>query len=286
MKLLRNKQALTLINDDCRIALKKIKDNSVDLILTDPPYNIGRFANTRGNVLKGLRDNRVETTEWDNISPDAFLELMDTFICESARILRPVGSLIVFFDYRKIQTMMSICDRYGFYYKTTGIWHKRGVMPRNMNIRFCNSTEPWLYYTYGGKTGTFNNAGKCIHDYIETTLTPASEKRMGKHPTQKPIALMEHFVEILTNEGDTVLDPFMGTGTCGVASRKLNRNFIGVEAHAPYFEIAEQRINALPPQYLTTSRNIGIVTQEVNYCEIEKKGKPLETGKAFQEQRL
>jgi DNA modification methylase len=100
----------------------------------------------------------------------------------------------------------------------------------------------WLYYVFGGKTGTFNNDGKCIHDYIETALTPAREKKYGKHPAQKPLELMEHFVRILTNDGDTVLDPFMGTGTSGVASRKLHRNFIGIEAHTPYSEIAEKRI--------------------------------------------
>jgi len=244
VKLLRNKR-LRLFNEDCRSALTKIKSNSVNLILTDPPYNISGFANTRGNVLKGLRDNRVETTEWDNMPDQEFLDLMDTFIRESVRVLNPVGSLIVFFDYRKIETMMSICARHGLYYKTTGIWHKRGAMPRNMNIRFVNSTEPWLYYTFGGKTGTFNNDGKCIHDYIETTLTPRNEKKLGIHPTQKPLALMEHFVSILSNYGDTVLDPFMGTGTSGVVSRKLHRNFIGIEAHTPYFEIAEKRIAEL-----------------------------------------
>ena len=124
----------------------------------------------------------------------------------------------------------------------TGIWHKSNPMPRNMNLHFVNSTESWIYFTYKTKTGTFNNNGKVLHDFIETSVTSNSEKKYGKHPTQKPEALMEHFVKVLSNENDTILDPFMGSGSVGVSAVKNNRNFIGIELDENYFNIAISRI--------------------------------------------
>lgn len=115
-------------------------------------------------------------------------------------------------------------------------------MPRNMNLHFVNSTESWIYFTYKTKTGTFNNNGKVLHDFIETSVTSNSEKKYGKHPTQKPEALMEHFVKVLSNENDTILDPFMGSGSVGVSAVKNNRNFIGIELDENYFNIAISRI--------------------------------------------
>ena len=115
-------------------------------------------------------------------------------------------------------------------------------MPRNINLLFVNSTEAWIYFTYKEKTSLFNNNGSAIHDFIETAVTPQSERKFGKHPTQKPLLLMEHFVNILTKEGDVVFDPFMGSGTVGVAASKLNRDFIGVEISEEYYEISKKRI--------------------------------------------
>ena len=115
-------------------------------------------------------------------------------------------------------------------------------MPRNMNLHFVNSTESWIYFTYKTKTGTFNNNGKVLHDFIETSVTSNGEKKYGKHPTQKPEALMEHFVKVLSNENDTILDPFMGSGSVGVSAVKNNRNFVGIELDENYFNIATSRI--------------------------------------------
>ena len=98
-----------------------------------------------------------------------------------------------------------------------------------MNLHFINSTEAWIYFIYQKRTSTFNNNGKAVHDFFETSVTPAGEKKFGKHPTQKPVVLLETFVQLLSNEGDIVLDPFMGSGSTGVAALKHKRKFIGVD---------------------------------------------------------
>ena len=81
-----------------------------------------------------------------------------------------------------------------------------------------------------------------LHDFVETAVTPSSERKYGKHPTQKPVALMGYFVSILSNEGDLVFDPFMGSGSTGVAAASCGRRFTGVELNKNYYAIAQQRI--------------------------------------------
>lgn len=234
---------IKLYNNDCINAMKMIDENSINLIVTDPPYNLGNFMKNRDTNLSKMRDNFFGSAGWDDMDFDEWTESMDNFFAESARVMKKGGSMIVFMAIIKVETIIKLAEKQGFYYKTTGIWHKTNPMPRNMNLHFVNSTEAWVYFTYKTRTGTFNNEGALYHDFIETSVTSNGERRYGKHPTQKPESLMLHFVEILSNSGDWVLDPFMGSGTTGVAAKKADRNFIGVELDETYFEIAKSRID-------------------------------------------
>lgn len=233
---------ITLYNDDCILAMKNLVDDSVNLIVTDPPYNLGNFMKNRDTNLSKMRDNFFGTAGWDDMSFDEWVKSMDDFFASSARVMKKGGSMIVFMAIIKVETILKLAETHGFYYKTTGIWHKTNPMPRNMNLHFVNSTEAWIYFTYKTRTGTFNNEGALFHDFVETSVTTSGERKYGKHPTQKPEALIQHFVEILSNPGDVVLDPFLGSGTTGVASKRLERNFIGVELNPTYFEMAKSRI--------------------------------------------
>lgn len=233
---------MVLLNQDCIKAMEGIDSNSIDLIVTDPPYNLGNFMINRDTNLKKMRDNFFGTAGWDNMEYDEWANSMDNFFSSAARVIRRGGAMIVFMAIIKVETIIHLAERHGFYYKTTGIWHKTNPMPRNMNLHFVNSTEAWIYFTYKTKTGTFNNGGAMLHDFIETSVTPNVERHFGKHPTQKPESLIQHFVEILSNLGDTVLDPFMGSGTTGVVSKRSGRNFIGIELDEQYFNMAKTRI--------------------------------------------
>ena len=234
-----------ICNEDCMQVLNKMPDDSVDLILTDPPYNLGLFMKNRATNLKAMRPNFFGAAGWDDLEFDAWKESMDAMFKECARVSKVGGSMIVFMSIIKVETIIQLASKHGFYYKTTGIWHKLNPMPRNMNLHFINSTETWIYFTYKKHTGTFNNEGKAVHDFFETAVTPSGEKKHGKHPTQKPVALMEQFVKLLTNEGDVVFDPFMGAGSSGVAALEHGRKFIGAELSSEYCEISERRLSEL-----------------------------------------
>ena len=233
---------INLYNDNCIEAMKSIGDNTIDLIITDPPYNLGNFMKDRDTNLKKMRDNFFGDAGWDNMDFSEWSESMEQFFGSAARVMKKGGSIIVFMAIIKVETVIKLAEKYGFYYKTTGIWHKKNPMPRNMNLHFVNSTEAWIYFTYKTRTGTFNNNGAVLHDFVETSVTPNGERKYGKHPTQKPESLMRHFVDVLSNVDDNILDPFMGSGTTGVAAKKAGRNFIGIELSKEYFDMASQRI--------------------------------------------
>lgn len=233
---------VALYNQDCIAAMQQIPADSIDLIVTDPPYNLGNFMKKRDTNLEKMRDNFFGSAGWDDMEFGEWSKSMDAFFRAAARVMKKGGTMIMFMAIIKVESIMHLAEEYDFYYKTTGIWHKTNPMPRNMNLHFVNSTEAWIYFTYKAKTGTFNNGGSMLHDFVETSVTPNGERKYGKHPTQKPESLIRHFVEVLSNPRDTVLDPFMGSGTTGVVAKETNRDFIGIELDEKYFKIAKDRI--------------------------------------------
>lgn len=238
-------KAFQIYNMNCMSAMKKIPDDTVDLVLTDPPYNLGLFMKKRATNLKAMRENYFGAAGWDDLEFEEWEKEMDSLFGELSRIIKPKGSVIMFMSIIKVESIIRLAEKHGFYYKTTGIWHKRNPMPRNMNLHFINSTEAWLYFTYKSHTGTFNNEGRAIHDFIETSVTPSSERKHGKHPTQKPLQLLEHFIKLLSNDGDVVFDPFSGSGSTGVAALLHGRNFIGSEVNEEYCNNSIKRLEEI-----------------------------------------
>ena len=234
-----------VFNEDCIKAMGRMDSDSVDLILTDPPYNLGKFMKERATNLKQMRDNFFGAAGWDDLDFNEWEVSMDNFFSETSRVIKNGGSVIVFMSIIKVETIIKLATKHGFYYKTTGIWHKLNPMPRNMNLHFINSTEAWIYFVYKKHTGVFNNNGKAVHDFFETSVTPAGERSFGKHPTQKPVALLEKMIELLSNPSDIVFDPFMGSGSTGVAAVKMGRKFIGSEINEEYYNISKSRLESV-----------------------------------------
>lgn len=255
-----------IIKGNCNVEMGRVEDGSVDLIITDPPYNIANFMRDRQTNLKRMRKNFFGDAGWDDLDFDEWEKNMDTFFKEAHRVLIKKGAMVVFMSLMRIETLISIASKHRLYYKTTGIWHKRNPMPRNMNLHFVNSVEGWVYFINDSKTGVFNNGNKVLHDFIETPIASAGEKKFGGHPTQKPERLFQYFIEVLTPSNGVVLDPFMGSGTAGVAANKCNRQFIGIELDSKYYDIAKKRIESssriIPMQNLLSP----VVTGEMIGC--------------------
>lgn len=225
----------TVVNGDCLDYLGQIPDNSIDLILTDPPYNIAQYST--GNInLPGRSALNNDLAEWDLIPIDPF-DLLPDF----KRIIKPDGNIFVFTSYNLIgkwhEAFDSEFDTFQFF-----IWHKTNPAPKIFKNGFLNSCEMIACMWNKGHKWSFSDQ-RNMHNFFESPICMKPERLSApKHPSQKPVRLLEHIVSIASNENDVVLDPFMGVGSTGVAALRNKRRFIGIEIEKSYFDAAEMRI--------------------------------------------
>jgi DNA modification methylase len=221
---------------DSKDIIRRIPDNSVDFILTDPPYNLGQHST--GNIpLPGRSAMNNDVAEWDmlDFNPE---EWADEFI----RILKPTGNLFIFTSYNQLGRWYNCLD-HKFDTSNFMVWHKTNPAPKIFKAGFLNSCE--MIFTCWNKKHTWNFISqKEMHNFIESSICMRPERLSNpKHPAQKPVAILRKMIEIATNKNDIVFDPFMGVGSTGVAAIELDRRFIGVELDREYFEAAKNRIN-------------------------------------------
>lgn len=225
-----------ILHADSKDVIKRIPDNSIDFILTDPPYNLGQHST--GNIpLPGRTAMNNDVAEWDMIdfNPE---EWADEFI----RILKPTGNLFIFTSYNQLGRWYNCLD-HKFDTSNFMIWHKTNPAPKIFKAGFLNSCE--MIFTCWNKKHTWNFISQAeMHNFLESSICMKPERLSNpKHPAQKPVAILKKMIEIASNENDIVFDPFMGVGSTGVAALNLNRRFIGVELDESYFNAAKKRVN-------------------------------------------
>lgn len=212
--------------------IKGLDDNSLDHIITDPPYNI-----SKDNNFKTMGRAGIDFGEWDKgFDLTTWIDLVSTKIKKG-------GNIVIFNDWKNLSYICEALENNGFEVKDMIRWEKSNPMPRNRDRRFIVDYETAIWAVKKGSKWTFNRLNDTYdRPLIECGLTPKSEKEQGNHPTQKPVYVMEWLVKHLSNEGDIIFDPFMGSGSTGVACIKNNRKFIGSELDEVYFNISEERI--------------------------------------------
>lgn len=231
-----------LINDDCFKVLKELEDNSVDLILTDPPYNIAKYST--GNMKFDWRsDINNDIAQWDTVE----LKPSD-LVNEFKRVLKPTGNIFIFCSYNIIGEYHKAFDPEFDTFQFM-IWHKTNPVPNFRKSSFLNSCEMIVCCWNKGHTWNFTNQ-KDMHNFIECPLCMGAERVKGSdgknlHPAQKPLKVLEKIINIASNENDVVLDCFSGVGSTGVAALKNNRRFIGIELSKEYSDAQSERIKSL-----------------------------------------
>lgn len=224
---------IEVYNMDTIELMRTMEDGSVDSIITDPPYNI-----SRNNNFATMGRAGIDFGEWDKE-----FDLI-SWIKVAEPLLKKGGNIVIFNDWKNMSHITKALEDNGFEVKDLIRWKKTNAMPRNRDRRFITDYEVAVWAVKKGGKWTFNRLSETYEiPEIAGGLTPKSEKINGGHPTQKPTYVMRWLIERLTNERDIVLDPFMGSGTTGVACKELNREFIGVELDENYYNIACSRIN-------------------------------------------
>ena len=227
-----------ILRGDSKDIIKRIPDNSIDFIFTDPPYNLGQHST--GNIpLPGRSAMNNDVAEWDMIdfNPE---EWVDEFV----RILKPTGNLFIFTSYNQLGRWYNCLD-HRFDTSNFMIWHKTNPAPKIFKAGFLNSCE--MIFTCWNKKHTWNFISQSeMHNFIESPICMRPERLSNpKHPTQKPVSILKKIIEIASNEGDIIFDPFMGVGSTGVAALSLDRRFIGIEIDKTYFNAAKERIDTI-----------------------------------------
>ena len=243
---------LTLIQGDCLEVLKKLRSESVDLVVTDPPYMISREAKitrSRNPLKRGKfkeKDISFMFGEWDIFeSEEQYWEFIYSVLNQLKRILRKGAHLLMFFDKFKITPLVEWCKKNNFIARQPLYWLKTNPVPMAGKVSFMNAHECIFWATKettSRKFATFHHELGQHPDYFSCPIVPTS-KHIRRHPTQKPVKVIKWLLEYLSNEGDTVLDPFLGSGTTMQACLELNRNCIGVEINPEYVNVTKKRLN-------------------------------------------
>ena len=242
-----NKRNFKLILGDSLEELKKFKKNSIDMIFADPPY----FLSGDGISCSGGKMVSVNKGKWDKkIGIEEKHQFNREWIRLCYNILKDEGTIWISGTLHNIYSIGMALEQEGFKIINNITWKKLNPPP-NISCRyFVHSTETILWAKKNIKKAKhkFNyqlmkelNGGKQAKDVWESSLTKPSEKKCGKHPTQKPMIILEKLILASTDEGDLILDPFNGSGTTGIVANKLKRKYIGIDLEEEYLDITIKR---------------------------------------------
>lgn len=249
---------------DCVEGMSALPDNSVDLIIADPPYNLSKGSNWKWDnsvKLEGMGGNWNKVMEnWDNYSLESYFLFTMSWIKQAKRILKPTGSMWIFGTYHNIGIINVVCQILEVEIINEVIWYKRNAFPNLSGRRLTASHETLLWCNKGGKkreyffnyqyskNGEFENdtlkaPGKQMRTVWDISNNKSKvELKYGKHPTQKPIKILKRMIRLSSKVGDIMLTPFAGAGSECVAAKETQRNYIGFEIDQQYIDIANERL--------------------------------------------
>ena len=257
-----------IVNGNSLEILKKIPDKTFDLVFADPPYNM-----QIGEKLKRPDNSKVNgvNDKWDQfLNFKHYDDFCKSWLKECKRILKDNGTIWVIGTYHNIFRLGYHLQNLNYWILNDVIWRKNNPMPNFKGTRFTNAHETLIWASKNKKSKyTFNYQSlKCLNDDLQMRsdwmlrICNGKErlKKDGKkvHSTQKPEALIHRIILATTNKGDSIFDPFLGTGTTAVVAKKLGRQYFGIEKDKKYFLAAYQRINKtniIKDDYLDTLQN-------------------------------
>lgn len=216
------KERFELYNGDCLEIMKQIPDKSVDMTLIDPPYGMSFRSNRRKD-------------KYDNIKNDNDLSFLEYMFCELDRVLKDNTHIYVFCSWHHIDKFKIEFEK-RFKLKNIIVWEKNNHTTGDLKGSYAPKHE---FVLFGHKGRRLRNG------YRYPDVLKASKTGNKLHPTQKPVDLLELFIEQSTSENNIVLDCFMGSGSTSVACMNTGRRFVGIELEEKYFDIAKERIKDL-----------------------------------------
>lgn len=237
-----------LILGDTFEMLKNIKTKSIDMIFADPPY----FLSGDGITVSSGKMVSVKKAAWDEKRDfKSKHKFNKNWIRKCKRVLKDDGTIWISGTMHNIYSIGTALEEEGFKIINNITWVKTNPPPNISCRAFTHSTETILwakkdlkkakhYFDYPLMKSENNN--KQMKDVWYTSLTKPSEKKFGKHPTQKPIEILDRIIRSSTKPNDIILDPFCGSSTTGIAALNNGRKYVGIDNHKEYLELSINRI--------------------------------------------
>lgn len=252
---------------DCIDLMKGLPEGSIDMVFADPPYNL-----QLGGDLLRPDNSKVDAVDddWDKFADPSdplgtgfarYDSFTRTWLAAARRLLKPDGTLWVIGSYHNIFRIGTALQDQGYWILNDIVWRKSNPMPNFKGKRFTNAHETLIWAARDRRTKryTFNyDSMKALNEGIQMRsdwllpLCTGGERLKGEdgrkaHPTQKPESLLFRCLMAASNPGDTILDPFFGTGTTGAVARRLGRHFVGLERDRTYAALARKRVAEVTP---------------------------------------
>ncbi|MFW6285906.1 MAG: DNA-methyltransferase [Nanoarchaeota archaeon] len=246
---------IMLFHDDCLNVLKELPKNSIDMIFADPPY----FLSNGGISCKAGKVVCVNKADWDKSNGfEKDFDFTLKWIKACKRVLKKDGSIWISGTMHNIYQVGYSLQKLKFKLLNEITWFKPNAPP-NLSCKYFAHTHETILWArkYEKSSHIFNYElmrewddkitpkGKQMRSIWHIPLTPISEKKYGKHPTQKPIELLKRIIASSTKENAIILDPFNGSGTTGVVASMLNRTYIGIDKEEEFLELTKKRINSI-----------------------------------------
>ena len=244
------KLANSIHEGDCIQVMSKWKDDSFDHCITDPPYNMSK----KKGMGWAFSSHVTMEEEWDQFTREDYLEFTKAWMNEVVRLVKPNGNIFIFGSFHNIYDIGHIMGELNLKVNNSIVWFKPNAQPSIHCRNFTESTEHIIWAANGekgkAKNWIFNykdakelNEGKQMRNLWQFPVTPKREKEFGKHPSQKPLALMERIILTATNKNEIILDCFSGAGTTAVAAHKHDRKWTLIDNNPEYNEIARKRLD-------------------------------------------
>ena len=239
---------LLLFQNDCLEILPCLPENSIDMIYSDPPY----LLSSGGTTCQSGKMVSVNKGKWDK--PSTFEENHNfnlNWLSECQRVLKKDATIWVSGTSHNIFSVGYAMQSLGFRILNDIVWKKTNPPP-NLGCRCFTHSSEWILWASKSKKSKHifhysemkkEAGGKQMKNIWEFQSPSKKEKEQGKHPTQKPISLIDRIIRASTIEGDIVLDPFNGSGTTGIASYRLKRKYIGIEQNKEFIGLSEKRLD-------------------------------------------
>ena len=224
---------------------------SLDLIIADPPYKLEMPEKTGVDDLLSSKKIKLVNEDWDKYTLESYIDFSEEWIASAMKLLKPTGSLFIFGSYHNIGLVNYVLQKQKIMMINDIAWYKRNAVP-NLACRRLTASYETILWAAPGKKYRFNYAD--MKDYPDDAIhkrgkqmrnvwdIPTNSAESVAHPTQKPTRLYERIIKMTTGKGDTILDPFGGSGTLGIAASRTGRNSIMIEQSSTYVDVITERM--------------------------------------------